>query len=198
MNNTISTTQVISYEGTTARILEMLGNGLSPAVVSSALGITESYISQLLSEENFAMQVTAKRFANLQAATVRDKSYDAIEDLLIEKMQNLLPMMYKPMEVLRAITVINQAKRRGADSPQNTVIHNTVVQLTMPAAVTQKFITNINNQVVNAGSQELITIETKTLSDKILELTTRKLTAKDAQNDYTDTTASPTNPTADS
>lgn len=171
----LDTTPVKQYEGTAGRALEMLGNGLAPNVVSSALGISDTYISQLLSEESFSMQVTAKRYANLQAATTRDRSYDAIEDALIDKMKELLPLMYKPMEVLRAITVINAAKRRGADAPDNTVIHQTVVQLTLPAAITSKFVTDVNNQVVEAGSQALVTIEANHLTHKLNELKSRSL-----------------------
>lgn len=178
----IGTTQVQQYTGTASRILEMLGNGLAPAVVSSALGVSESYISQLLGEESFATQVTAARFANLQAATTRDRSYDSIEDALIVKLRDLLPMMYKPMEILRAITVINAAKRRGTNTPENTVIHNTIVQLTLPAAVTSRFVTNVNNQVIEAGEQELITIETKNLKSKLESLKTRNLTNDNSQN----------------
>jgi len=181
----MDTTILTKYEGTAARILEMLGNGLAPAVVSSALGISESYISQLLSEESFSQQVTALRYANLQAATTRDRSYDAIEDELIAKMKDLLPMMYKPMEVLRAITVINAAKRRGADAPDNTVIHQTVVQLTLPTAITSKFITNAANQVVEAGEQELITIAASNLTHKLDSLKSRSRPQQGTLNDPT-------------
>jgi len=167
------TTAVKKYEGTAGRILEMLGNGLAPNVVSSALGVSESYISQLLSEESFSQQVTGLRYANLQAATTRDRSYDAIEDALITKMQDLLPMMYKPMEVLRAITVINAAKRRGADAPDNTVIHQTIVSLTLPSVATSRFITNSANQVIEAGNQELITIAASSLTTKLDSLKAR-------------------------
>jgi len=167
MNLDIAT--VTKYEGTQGRILEMLGNGLSPGVCASALGVSESYISQLLSEESFAQQVTGRRFESLQAATARDKQYDFIEDALVEKMKDLLPMMYKPMEVLRAITVINAAKRRGASAPENTVINQTIVQLSLPISITSKFVTNAHNQVVEAGEQELITIPTTALTRKLGE-----------------------------
>jgi hypothetical protein len=125
-----------------------------------------------MSEEAFARAVTERRFINLQAATSRDKSYDDIEDALIDKMRDLLPMMYKPMEVLRAITVINAAKRRGAAAPDNTVIHQTVVQLTLPAIVQSRFIKNINNQVIEAGEQQLVTIPAKHLTDKLKQYNT--------------------------
>ena len=58
----------IPYEGIQGKCLEMLGNGLSPEIVATALGISASYVSQLLTEEAFAHQVTQRRFISLQAA----------------------------------------------------------------------------------------------------------------------------------
>ena len=167
--------EVITYEGTKQRVLEMLGNGLAPVVCSSALGVSESYISQLMSDETFAKAVTERRFTNLQAATTRDRSYDDIEDTLIEKMRDLLPMMYKPMEVLRAITVINAAKRRGASAPENTTINSTVVQLILPGVIQSKFVRDVNNQVIEAGVQQLITIGSKNLTSKLAQYKTKEL-----------------------
>lgn len=159
--------EVTSYSGTQQRILEMLGNGLAPNVCASALGVTDSYISQLLGQEEFARQVTERRYISLQAATARDAQYDSIEDELIAKMKQLLPMMYKPMEVIRAITVINAAKRRGASAPENTVINQTVVQLSLPIAISSRFVKNINNQVIEAGEQQLVTIAATQLTAKL-------------------------------
>jgi hypothetical protein len=148
------------YQGTQLRILELLGTGLSPEIVASAAGVTPSYISQLLSEESFSKQVTQLRFDNLQAASTRDRAYDDIEDKLIEKMRDLLPMMYKPLEVLRAITVINGAKRRGAVAPENIHINNTVVNLTIPNQILQRFIVNATNQVVEVSGNEMTDSQT--------------------------------------
>lgn len=168
MNTLTDTTNLQKvYDGTQGKILEMLGNGLSPEIVASALGISASYISQLLQEPEYARQVTEKRFLNLQAATTRDRSYDALEDALLDKMADLLPLMYKPHEVLRAISVINAAKRRGASAPENTVINNTVVQLSLPIHLVTRFIKDANNQVVVTGEQELITINAAKLSQKL-------------------------------
>lgn len=156
-----------TYTGNQLRILELLGSGLGAEVVATACGVSPSYVSQLLSEQAFSEQVTARRFANLQAATKRDASYDEIEDALIAKMQDLLPMMYKPMEVLRAITVINSAKRRGAGAPEHTHVNNTVVNLTIPTQILQKFVTNANNQVVEVGDQTLVTMPSAQLLNQL-------------------------------
>lgn len=171
-------THAIEYSGTQGKILELLGNGLSPEIVSSHVGVSPSYISQLLSEEQFASRVTALRFQNLQAATERDRKYDHLEDRLLERMQDLLPLMYKPMEVLRAITTINGAKRRGATAPENTHINNTVVNLTIPIQTINKFSVNSSNQVVEitaqqgaaqqgAKSQTLVTMPSAQLLSKV-------------------------------
>lgn len=163
----------IQYTGTQGKVLELLGNGLSPEVVATHLGISPSYVSQLLSEEHFATQVTSLRFQNLQAATNRDRKYDDIEDQLLAKMQDLLPLMYKPLEVMRAITIINGAKRRGAAAtPEHTHINNTIVNLTIPTQVLQKFSVNSNNQVVEISSetvqpQTLVTMPSSQLLSKI-------------------------------
>jgi hypothetical protein len=156
LNNITSDTQNSTrYTGTQLRILELLGTGLSPEIVASAAGVTPSYISQLLSEESFSKQVTQLRFDNLQAANARDRAYDDIEDKLIEKMRDLLPMMYKPLEVLRAIREINGAKRRGSAAPESIInINNTVVNLTIPNQILQRFIVNAANQVVEVSAQE--------------------------------------------
>lgn len=147
------------YSGNSGRILEMLGNGLSPAIVATALGVSESLVSQLLGEESFSRQVTNLRFVNLQASTVRDRSYDSIEDKLLDKLKDLLPMMYKPMDVLRAITVVNGAKRRGSSIQENTVVHNTVVQLTLPVNIMNNFTKTADGHIVSTGDQDLVTIQ---------------------------------------
>lgn len=144
---------------TESRALALLGQGLGPEIVASAIGISVSRISQLLSEPEFAAQVANLRFESLAAHTSRDRKYDSMEDSLLEKLQNCLPFMVKPFEILKAIQIINSAKRRGASSPDHISGNQEVVQLVMPVQIFQQFTTNVNNQVVKAGAQELVTVQ---------------------------------------
>lgn len=170
MNAIVSSEVTKHYDGNAGRALDMLGNGLTPAACAQALGISESYVSQLLSDEEFSKQVTAKRFTNLQKHAERDNSYDELEDKLLTKMSDLLPFMHKPMEVLRALQIINGAKRRSAGSTQdNVTVHSTIVTLQLPQMIQNKFIKNSNNQVISAGDQELVTIDSSQLSAKLLQ-----------------------------
>lgn len=160
---------------TESRALSLLGQGLGPEVVAAAVGVSTSRISQLLSDPVFSSQVAEARYENLAKHNTRDNKYDAMEDKLLDKMEDLLPFMMRPMEVLKAISVINAAKRRGSSAPESITQQQTVVQLIMPTQVLQSFTTNINNQVIKAGAQDLVTIQSANM--------TKMLEAKKGSND---------------
>ena len=149
------------------RALALLGTGVSPEVVASALGVSKSRISQLLSDEKFAAEVARLRFDSLTRHNERDSEYDKIEDDLIERLKDCIPLMMRPEQILKGIQVINAAKRRGTSAPEQITQQQTVVSLVMPVQVIQKFTTNIHNQVVQTGDQKLVTVQSGTLLDKI-------------------------------
>ena len=158
---------------TESRALSLLGQGLGPETVSSAVGVSISRISQLLSDPVFAEQVAELRFKNLAKHNERDNKYDSLEDHLLVRMQDLLPLMIRPMEILKAISVINAAKRRGSSSQEAIHGTKTVVQLSLPSNIVNIFTAqnlqlNVNNQVVKVGDKDLITIPAAALP-KLLE-----------------------------
>lgn len=149
------------------RALALLGYGSGPEHVAAACGVSVSDISQLISDPQFAAQVAELRFKNLSKHNERDNELDSMEDILIEKLKDLIPMMMRPMEVLKAVQVINAAKRRGASSPEMLSGNQQVVTLNMPVTVIQKFQTNNFNQVTRAGNDDLVTIQSNTLLDAV-------------------------------
>jgi len=179
----------LTLSNTEQRILSLLGQGIAAEKVASALGITPARISQLLSDKNFAEKVTELRYNNLQSHNLRDSSYDEIEDQLILKLKKTVPLMFRPETILKAIQVINSAKRRGQSAPDQVVNQNTVVNLILPTQITQKFTTNINNQVIKAGEQELITIKSDSLLNQLhkqedaRESQTKELTYENCKTD---------------
>jgi hypothetical protein len=147
------------------RALKLLGDGFNPETVASAVGISVSRVSQLLSDPQFIEKVSERRFQNLNKHNERDEKYDKMEDTLIDRMEKVLPMMFKPMEVLKALTTINGIKRRGVTSPSSITNQQEVVTLILPTAIIQNFTTNINNQVVKIGDKDLVTIQSGGMND---------------------------------
>jgi hypothetical protein len=173
------------------RALTLLGQGLGPEIVASAVGVSVSRISQLLSDSDFAARVAELRFTNLAKHNTRDNKYDSLEDKLLEKMENLIEYMHKPFEVLKAISVINAAKRRGSAAPEQLVGQRTVVQLVMPTQVIQQFSSpeqsiqvNINNQVTRAGGQDLVTVQSSQMDRLLSAAKTLKLSSSTQGNVY--------------
>jgi hypothetical protein len=154
---------------TESRALVLLGQGIAPEVVANSLGITASRISQLLSDEQFAARVAELRFENLAKHNKRDNEYDSIEDELLDKLRDCLPLMHRPMEILKSIQVINAAKRRGSSTPESITAKQQVIQLTVPVQILQNFQTNLQGQVTKAGEQELITIQSGSLDSLVKE-----------------------------
>jgi hypothetical protein len=156
---------------TESRALTLLGSGIPPETVAATLGVSASRISQLLSTTEFAAQVAELRFSNLQKHNERDSYYDEMEDKLLERMKDCLPLMMRPMEILKAIQIINAAKRRGASAPDAITAQQTIVSLTVPIQIIQKFQTTQNKQVTHAGEQELVTMQSSTLLKEIQDVT---------------------------
>lgn len=158
------------------RALQLLGAGISSSQVASAIGVSESRISQLLADDIFAGKVSELRYKSLTEHNLRDNKYDKLEDMLIEKLEKSAPLMIRPETILKAITVVNGAKRRGQSHTNTVTDKQNIVQLILPTKVTQKFTTNINNQVIRAGEQELMTMPSTALMSSIEEEEIKEVT----------------------
>ena len=71
--------------------------------------------------------------------------------------------MLRPAEILKAIQVVNAAKRRGQSAPEHINNQQTIVNITLPTSIATKFVTNVKNQVVEAGEQQLLTMPSSQL-----------------------------------
>jgi hypothetical protein len=160
--------QLTTTTPTEDRALSLLGQGCGPELVASAIGVSVSRISQLLSTPEFAEKVAELRFASLVRHNERDQRADRIEDMLLEKLENVIPYITDPMKLVAAYTRINAAKRRGASSPDAISTQTQVVALNIPSVVIQQHIkqditVNINNQVIKAGNQDLVTVQSSNM-----------------------------------
>jgi predicted transcriptional regulator len=154
----MATTELV-LSHTEKRALDLLGKGISPTHVAAAIGITDSAISQLLSRTEFAESVAELRYKNLLTHSERDERADTLEDKLLKKLEDLVPYLMRPLEVARIYQIVNSAKRRGQSTPESITAQQEIVQLIMPISITNKFTVNAANQVIQAGHQPLITVQ---------------------------------------
>jgi len=149
------------------KALSLLGAGVQAESVAAALGVTPARISQLLSNKLFADKVAELRYNNLQKHNQRDSKYDSLEDILLVKLEKSMPLLVKPESIMKAISIVNGAKRRGQSAPDQVVNQQNIVTLMMPTSIVQKFSVNIKNQVTKAGNQSLLTMQAGTLLKQV-------------------------------
>lgn len=150
---------------TEERALNLLGQNVPAAQVAMAIGVSESMISQLVSNPEFSAKVFERRYKTLLNHTNRDSVYDDIESQLANKLKDLLPLMLRPMEVLKAISVINSVKRRGQVGDAASISSREVTTIVMPVQVIQHFTKNVNNQIITAGGKDLTTVQSGRMTD---------------------------------
>lgn len=157
------------------KALALLGSGISADSVASALGVTPGRISQLMAETAFAEEVSKLRYEALQSHNVRDNRYDRLEDKLLIILETSLPLMVKPSDIVNAMARVNAAKRRGQSAPAQVVNQQNIINLTLPTVIVDKFTIDMNNQVVKAGEQELLTMASGNLLKQVEEAETLRL-----------------------
>lgn len=151
------------------QIKQMLGNNVPATAVAMAVGCEASYVSQLMSDEQFAQEVRILRMAKLTEATNRDDKLGKMEDALLDKIEDAIPLMFKPSELLGAYKILNSAQRRGASAIGDAEITKPVVPLTLPTVIVQQFVLNGNQQVVEVGGRPMITANSHALLDQVKE-----------------------------
>ena len=125
------------------RAFRLLTSGASPQQVAFAVGCTPAYISQLLADEEFSMAVALARSKYMQDKLERDQRMDDkkdnIEDQLLTKLEQLVPYMNKPQDIMQALRIANQLKRsQSLQAPQALVEASQSVRLSLPAHLLQK------------------------------------------------------------
>jgi hypothetical protein len=159
-----STETVLSTRGQTStiedKLIDLLGSvGLTAEQAANACGITVSRVSQLLAQEAFASKVQELRAAALTEANETDKRWSKLENRVLEKLETQIDGIYDVDDLLKAASMLNRRIDRGTKSVAQVVQASPVIQLSIPTVAIQNLVTNINQHVIKAGNQSLITIQ---------------------------------------
>lgn len=143
--------------------LTLFEQGVTNSEIARSLGVTPSAITQLFDSEELAPRVKEIREAQLERSASLDVRYDRIEEKLLDQLERTIPMLLKPEQITNVLSRVNAAKRRGISLTQDNK-PATVVHLALPPQIMQRITTNINNQVVSVGGQQLITLQSQNVA----------------------------------
>lgn len=156
-------------ETLSARVQRMLGQNIPPTVVASAVGCDVSYVSQLMEDEEFKYAVQLLRAARAEGSINRDRNWDEVEDMALEKALTMLPLVSRPTDLIRLASYANAAKRRASEYAGMTESQAPVVNFVLPAGATVHFQMNTNSQVVEVDGRSMAALPTKHLAEALRE-----------------------------
>ena len=157
----------------TSALAKLLAQGVSKSDAAQLLQITPSAVTQLAPPPSPATARALPKSVDPVEGTSSDNShplddqYDRIEKKLLDQLERTTPLLMRPMEISRVLQTINAAKRRGGPLTQSNEAPK-ILQLNLPIAIQTRFVLNANNQVVSAGAQQLVTLQSSNVA-KLLE-----------------------------
>lgn len=158
-------------------ILSLLGDyGLTQRQVADTLGCEESYVSQLMAQEEFRSEVMARRSAKATEYREHDCKVDGGEERALQRVLETIGVM-KPMEALKAFQVLNGAKRRSAvqSGPQHVT---QIVNVELPESAMVHFrIAPESREVIEVEGRSLATLPAGNVRQMLASRTAAQLTA---------------------
>lgn len=154
--------------GLKEQIKNLLSAGCKPAQVAAAVGCEDSYVSQLMLDQEFSQEVVTARILALSSQSARDQKYDGLEDQILDKITQQLPMIMNPDRLVRMLVAVNNAKRRGAGASDTQLAPiSNIINLTLPTLIVNKYQTNGANEVVEVNGQGLVGMPATALIEKL-------------------------------
>ena len=145
--------------------LQLLGQGVSPSQAAAALGVSESQISQYLSDEDFAAELAAQRASATAEDLAYDEKLDRVEEEFLGRIEQKAAFA-NLQQSLQAFKILNVAKRRKDSriAPTSTG-GGTIVNITIPIAVIPQYITNSKNEIVEVEGKTMVSASPKQLDE---------------------------------
>ena len=145
------------------QIISLLSQGISATQVAAAVGVSESYISQLRNDPELSALIATQGTAKLEKDAIFDNALERAESMALEKIEKNLPFANMG-QAMAAFRILNSARKRSdafaTPADQST---NITVNLTLPAAAAARYVVNTSNEIVEVEGQTMITATAKSL-----------------------------------
>jgi len=143
--------------------LEMLSQGLPSSVVAATIGVTESYVSQLMGDEDFAAAVQARRVEQSQEDQKYDDKLARTEEIYLDRIEQKAGMA-NLQQSMQAFKILNAAKRKKERSLQPAMQNiGAVVNITLPVVIAPKYLMNQQSEIVEVEGKTMVSATPKSL-----------------------------------
>lgn len=165
------------------RIANLLASGLTPTIVSSIVGVSASYVSQLRADPEFQEHVTALKQEAMEEENSSEKEVTIYTDKLLGAEHKIVDHILERLPYMEDRATISALREIGArnDSLRKQSLMGSaikevgksggtlrMIELTIPSVAAPDLLFGKNNEVVQIGSRSIAPMPTATLQ-KIID-----------------------------
>lgn len=137
-------------------IIKYAGRGFRQVEIAKAVGVEESYVSQVLSTPEYAALVEQFAVAQSEENEKFDEKLDKVEATALDIVSRKLNMATNLRDALNAATRLNAMKRRRDTAPATRAPQATIVPLILPQVVAVKYIANQQSEIVEVEGRTML------------------------------------------
>lgn len=147
--------------------LALLAQGIPASQVASTLGVSESYVSQLMGQEDFSAELSATRTEAAQADLDYDKKQDRVEETYLDRIEQKAGFA-NLQQSLQAFKILNSAKRRKDSRIQAPGINiGQIINITLPISSIPEYKMNQSSEIVEVEGRTMLSATPKKLEEII-------------------------------
>ena len=136
--------------------VQYLAQNMQPSIVAGILGVTESAISQLLADEDFAAEVTAASQGAAASDLAYDDRMDKAEEVFLQNIENRAQFA-NMQQSLQAFKLLNSARRRKDTRVHNSASNNGVtVNIMLPSSIVPDYTMNAQAEIVEVSGKTML------------------------------------------
>ena len=148
------------------RAISLLGGGISQKQVADTLGVTESWISQLMAEDSTLAAVTQLRGIELESRLEQDKQAETAEAAALKAVMSRIALVRSPLEAARIYQILNKRTQKvGLSTAAMDDASAQQVTITLPASAKAVLSISLNgqNQVIDIDGQTTAPLPSRAL-----------------------------------
>ena len=164
-SSTLSDSLAASFDDPTKdRLLGILAAGVPQTAAALAVGVSDSYVSQLLDDPAFSEALAAKRSKKVEASIRYEDTVESVRSKALTILESKLSYVRSPMEAARIFAILDGAKKTTTSAPgEVTPLGMQQVAIVLPKAAQVMITMNSANQVIDVQGRSMATLPSRAL-----------------------------------
>lgn len=141
---------------TVQMIIRYASRGFKQVEIARAVGVDESYVSQIVNDPEYASQIEIAAVQETEKNSKYDDKLDLVEETAMDVVQRKLSLATSMKDALLVAQRVNMMKRRRDTAPATRQPQATVVNLVLPQIAVSNYVMNAQSEIIEVEGRTMI------------------------------------------